>query len=43
MKLSDACVEIGVLAKTLVDWHNFIRDICCQYLLDHPVEMGGPG
>ena len=27
MKLSDTCVEIGVLAKTLVDWHNFICDI----------------
>ena len=27
----------------MVQWRNFIRDICCHYLLDHPVVMGGPG
>ena len=27
----------------MVQWHNFIRNICCQYLLDHPVVMGRPG
>ena len=42
-KQADVSLETGVSCHTLVDWQNFIRDICCQYLLDHPVEMGGPG
>ena len=43
MKQSDACVETGMSAMAMIDWQNFIRDVCCQYLLDHPVMMGGPG
>ena len=43
VKQSDACVESGVCVKAMIDWQNFIRDVCCQYLLDHPVQMGGPG
>lgn len=35
--------QTGVSCQSLVDWYNFIRDICAQYLVDHPVEMGGPG
>ena len=26
----------------MVQWYNFIFNICCQYLLDHPVIMGRP-
>ena len=43
LKQSDVSVETGISVKSLIDWHNFIRDVCCQYLLDHPVMMGGPG
>ena len=35
--------ELGISHQSVIDWWNFIRDVCCQYLLDHPVEMGGPG
>ena len=32
-----------LLKGTAVDWFNFIRDVCAQYFVDHPVEIGGPG
>ena len=41
IKLAGACVESGVGHTSMVQWRNFIRDISCQYLLDHPVIMGG--
>ena len=28
---------------SIVDWYNFHRDIYAQYLLDHSVQIGGPG
>lgn len=34
--------DVGVTRKTLIDWQNFIRDICAQYLIDHPLQLGGP-
>ena len=43
MKQADACVETGMSAKSMIDWCNFIRDVCCQFLVDHPVQLGGPG
>ena len=43
LKQSDASFETGMSLKSMVDWHNFIRDVCCQYLLDHLIRMGGPG
>ena len=36
------CSETEVSRPTLVDWQNYIRDICAQYLLDHPTQLGGP-
>lgn len=35
--------ECKVSDHTAVDWLNFVRDICSQYFLDHPVQLGGPG
>ena len=29
--------------STIVDWFNFIRDICAFCLIDHPIPLGGPG
>ena len=29
--------------KTIVDWKNFCRDVCLEYLLAHPIQIGGPG
>ena len=28
---------------TIVDWFNFIRDVCTQFFLDHPIQIGGVG
>ncbi len=28
---------------SIVDWYNFHRDICAQWFLDHPVQIGGVG
>ena len=28
---------------TIVDWCNFMRDVCAQYIIDHPRQIGGPG
>ena len=35
------CMQIST--KTAVDWYNFLRDVCAQYFVDHPVKIGGPG
>ncbi|CAF3281361.1 unnamed protein product [Rotaria sp. Silwood2] len=29
--------------NTVVDWKNFCRDICAQYLVNNPMRIGGPG
>jgi hypothetical protein len=28
---------------TVVGWNNFLRDVCAQYFIDHPMVIGGPG
>ncbi|GFO38369.1 hypothetical protein PoB_006487400 [Plakobranchus ocellatus] len=33
--------ETGVSKKTVIDWQNYIRDICAQYVIDHHVQLGG--
>jgi hypothetical protein len=43
VKQSIVISETGVSRTTLVDWYNFYRDVCCQYFIDHPVQLGGPG
>ena len=35
--------ELRVAEHTAVDWYNFARDICAQYFIDNPAEIGGPG
>ena len=35
--------ELNLATNTVVDWKNFSRDVCAQYLLAHPVTLGGPG
>lgn len=32
-----------ISSKTLVDWMNFFRDVCCEYFLRNPLKVGGPG
>lgn len=38
-----AILETGHSSRTVVDWYNFHRDVCAQYFIDHPVQIGGPG
>lgn len=36
--------ECGInSAHTLTDWKNFLRDICAEYFLRNPWQIGGPG
>ena len=42
-KQADTCVETEMSRKSVIEWQKRIRDVCCQYLPDHPVQMGGPG
>ena len=42
LKQTETSRQTGVSRHSLVDWFNFLREICAQYLIDHPIEMGGP-
>ena len=46
--LSTAATTIKKMCRisswsTVVDWQNFIRNICAMCLIDHPVQLGGRG
>ena len=33
--------ETGVSETTLIDWNNFIRDVCFEYMTNHMLPIGG--
>ena len=33
----------GVSEKTVIDWYNFCRDTCAEYMRRNPTVIGGPG
>ena len=35
--------EFGMSQHTSVDWKMFLRDVCAEYLINHPVRIGGVG
>ena len=35
--------KTGLASATVVDWYQFIRDICSNYLMQHAPPIGGPG
>ena len=35
--------DLGVSAKTTIDWNNMVREVCAMDLLANPVVIGGPG
>ena len=43
IKQADACVETWILRTSMIEWQRHIHNISCRYLLDHRVQMGGPG
>lgn len=32
-----------ICSKTTVQWHQYFRDVCAQYFLQHQQVIGGPG
>ena len=30
-----------MLFSACIDWHNFVRDVCAQDLVLHPIQLGG--
>lgn len=40
-KQSEMMDELEVSRQTAVDWYNFIRDICGQWVIDHCAAIGG--
>ena len=38
-----ATAQLAVSAKTLVDFYNFLREVCSTALIRNPVQLGGPG
>ena len=35
--------DLKLSHHTVIDWLNLLRDVCTQYFIDHPLEIGGPG
>ena len=36
--------ELGISSdETVVDWNNYLREVCAQSLLANPISVGGPG
>ena len=34
---------MGISKKTVIDWYNFCRDVCAEYLNSRNEKIGGPG
>lgn len=35
--------ELGINHNTVVDWNNYLREVCAAKLLANPLVIGGPG
>ena len=35
--------ELGIDDNTVIDWSNYLRDICAETLIRNPIVIGGPG
>ena len=33
--------QLGLTWHTLVDWGNFVRDVCSEDVRRHPIQLGG--
>ena len=36
-------VKQVVAAEGIVNWYNYVRDICTMWSIDHPMQLGGNG
>ena len=41
--VSKTIQQTGRSSRTIVDCYNYHRDVCTQWFLDHPVQVGGAG
>ncbi len=39
----DVQFETGLSCPTIVQWFQFMRDICAEYFVRNPEKIGGPG
>src|SRR6218665_3444002 len=35
--------KLGIIGNTVVDWKQFVCDICHEYFMIHPIILGGRG
>ena len=35
--------QTGISQATLPDWLNFFRDVCAEYFIRNPIQVGGDG
>ena len=33
--------QVGVQSEAIVNWFNYIRDICAVWCVDHPMQIAG--
>ena len=33
--------QIGVAAEGIVNWYNYVHNICTMWSIDHPMQLGG--
>ena len=33
--------EVGISTHTTVDWKQFFHDVCVEYFINHPEQIGG--
>jgi hypothetical protein len=35
--------ETALSSATIVDYKNFFRDMCVEFFIRNPIQVGGPG
>ena len=35
--------ETGISSHSIVQWHQYFRDVCAEYFVRNPQKIGGPG
>ena len=35
--------QIGIAVEGIVNWYNYVRDICTMWSIDHLMQLGGNG
>lgn len=35
--------QVGIATECIVNWCNYLRDICAMWSIDHPIQLGGNG